>query len=223
MINTHTVEADGFRLAKGIYTKSEAISLRDRLEPVEGAGRRGLLSQDLIAYVANSDTVLSLVRPYLQLQPKAVRAIYFDKSPDSNWVVGWHQDLTIAVKASHNLEGYGPWSTKNDIPHVQPPVDCLQNMVTLRLHLDDADEANGALRVIPGSHKSGRLASSQIQEIRSAEHEYLCSASVGDALLMRPLLLHASGKSTSSRHRRILHIEYAGYELPYPLEWHEAA
>ena len=44
---------------------------------------------------------------------------------------------------------------------------------------------------------------------------------VGGALVMRPLLLHASRRSQSGWHRRVLHIEYAGCDFPEPLQWHE--
>ena len=151
-----------------------------------------------------------------------VRAIYFDKSSDSNWLVPWHQDLTLAVSTRAEVSGFGPWSIKDGIPHVQPPVECLRQMLTVRLHLDDADETNGALRVLPGSHRFGRLTSGRIQEMRIEQQEFVCTACAGDALLMRPLLLHASGRSTSIRHRRVLHIEYAAYALPEPLSWYEA-
>ncbi len=96
-------------------------------------------------------------------------------------------------------------------------------MLALRLHLDDADESNGALRVLPGSHREGRLAPERIQELRAEQPDFLCAVTAGDALLMRPLLLHTSSRSTSPRHRRVLHIEYAGFVLPEGLEWHEAA
>jgi ectoine hydroxylase-related dioxygenase (phytanoyl-CoA dioxygenase family) len=81
-----------------------------------------------------------------------VRAIFFDKSSGSNWLVPWHQDLTIAVASKCEAPGFGPWSVKDGIPHVQPPDELLKQMIALRLHLDDCDASNGALRVIPGSH-----------------------------------------------------------------------
>ena len=96
-------------------------------------------------------------------------------------------------------------------------------MLTVRLHLDAADALNGALRVLPGTHRLGRLSAARIQELRGAEPEFLCAAAAGDALLMRPLLLHASSRSTTVGHRRVLHIEYAGFTLPPELQWHAAA
>jgi hypothetical protein len=95
-------------------------------------------------------------------------------------------------------------------------------MLTTRLHLDDCDETNGALRVLPGSHRLGRLSAQRIRQLRERHPDYVCHLNAGDALLMRPLLLHASSRSQSNRHRRVLHIEYAAFPLPEPLEWHEA-
>jgi hypothetical protein len=40
---------------------------------------------------------------------------------------------------------------------------------------------------------------------------------------MRPLLLHASARSTSPRPRRVVHIEYAARDLPQGLEWFDTA
>ena len=95
-------------------------------------------------------------------------------------------------------------------------------MLTVRLHLDDADESNGALRVLPGANRLGRLPPDRIAELRVGGVDVLCAARAGDALLMRPLLLHASGRSTGPGHRRVLHIEYAAFPLPGGLEWHES-
>jgi ectoine hydroxylase-related dioxygenase (phytanoyl-CoA dioxygenase family) len=131
--------------------------------------------------------------------------------------------LTLALRASAEVPGFGPRSTKDGIPHVQPPAGLLQQMLTVRLHLDDADESNGALRVLPGSHRLGRLSAGRIRELRDQQADVLCAVSAGDALLMRPLLLHASSRSTNPRHRRVLHIEYAAFTLPGELCWHEAA
>ena len=140
--------------------------------------------------------------------------------------IGWShgtQDLSLAVRARAQVSGFGPWSTKDGIPHVQPPVELLEQMLTVRLHLDDANDSNGALRVLPGSHRLGRLSAERIQQLRREQCDILCSASAGDGLLMRPLLLHASSRSTSLLHRRVLHVEYAAFTLPDELQWHEAA
>ncbi|MCB1275370.1 MAG: phytanoyl-CoA dioxygenase family protein [Prosthecobacter sp.] len=186
---------------------------------MSSAGRRGVLAVPEIAKLARSERILALLRPYLPQEPVPVRGIYFDKSPDANWLVSWHQDLTITVHERVDSAGFGPWSVKDGVTHVQPPAELLAKMLTVRIHLDDADASNGALRVLRGSHRHGRLSAGQIQDMRSKCAEVLCAAKAGDALLIKPMILHASGRSSSEQHRRILHIEYAGFNLPDGMRW----
>lgn len=216
------IEEDGFAIVPSVLGAALRAELAAALGPVTGAGRRGLLADARISALANSPLLTELVRPHFDAAPSPVRAIYFDKSPEANWLVAWHQDLTLAVRERVEVAGFGPWSVKEGVPHVQPPVAMLERMLTVRLHLDEADASNGALRVLSGSHRLGRLSAPQVRELRAAQSEVLCAVAAGDALLMRPLLLHASGRSTSPRHRRVLHIEYAAFDLPPGLAWHEA-
>ncbi|HKS09391.1 MAG TPA: phytanoyl-CoA dioxygenase family protein [Pyrinomonadaceae bacterium] len=177
--------------------------------------------------LANSPACRSLVEPILGFNARVVRGIYFDKHKDANWKVAWHQDLTIAVCERVDsdgygpLDGYGPWSLKAGIHHVQPPVSVLENMLTLRIHLDHTDESNGALIVLPGTHAHGRLAPSQISHFKHHIHPITCTVPVGGALLMRPLLLHSSTTAITPHHRRVLHFEYSLIALPSGLRWFE--
>lgn len=172
--------------------------------------------------LANNGFIRSLVKRVLGNDSRVVRGMFFDKHKDANWKVAWHQDLTIAVRQRLNVTGYGPWSMKAGIPHVQPPVPVLENMLTLRLHLDDTDEANGALRVLPGSHKHGRLKAEDIQSWQERDEIVSCEVAKGGAMLMRPLLLHASSTAKHPRHRRVLHFEYSSSGLPEGLEWFDS-
>jgi hypothetical protein len=149
-----------------------------------------------------------------------VRGILFDKTPEANWKVVWHQDLTIAVREKRDVPDFGPWSEKEGVVHVQPPVRVLERMVTMRLHLDACHEANGPLRVLPGSHCKGRLDAAAIVEWRTRGVEESCLLPSGGVLLMKPLLLHASSPAQTPQHRRVIHIEWACEELPDSLQWH---
>jgi hypothetical protein len=217
------IECDGYAIVRNLLGEEERRELINALGPLAAAGRRGLLGLKPVASIARSARSIDVVRPHLRGTPIPVRAIYFDKSTAANWLVPWHQDLSLAVRERRELPGFGTWSIKDGIPHVQPPTELLEQMLTIRLHLDPADESNGALRVLPGSHRRGRLSPEQIQAYRAENSEVVCSVSAGDALLMRPLLLHASSRSTSDVHRRVLHIEYSGFALPPGLAWHDSA
>ena len=148
-------------------------------------------------------------------------AILFDKSPDANWYVTWHQDTFIAVKQRFEVTGYEAWSEKVGIPHAKPPAAVLANMLTLRLHLDPCDLDNGPLRVLPGSHLKGILTPGEIAQLAETSDEKICEAGQGDCVLMSPLLVHASSRAKIPARRRVLHLEFASGELPPPLEWYE--
>ena len=171
--------------------------------------------------LADSAACRSIVEPILGSSARVVRGIYFDKHRDANWKVAWHQDLTIAVQERVEVDGYGPWSIKAGINHVQPPVSVLQNMLALRIHLDQADESNGALRVLPGTHLHDRLDANQIQYWKQQREAVTCAVKRGGAMLMRPLLLHSSSPAVDPRHRRVLHFEYSSVDLPGGLRWFE--
>jgi hypothetical protein len=209
----------GFEIIPGLLTLGEQTMLLEALGSPQTAGLRNTLCIPIVASLARAEHVLGLIRPYLGPGARPVRGIYFDKSSDKNWAVGWHQDLTIAVRERRAVDGFGAWSVKEGVPHVQPPVALLENILTLRLHLDDCSEENGALRVLPGTQRLGRLTPAQITEERARQPEVVCSIPAGGAMLMRPLLLHASAKSRSTARRRVLHVEYAGFDLPGGLQW----
>lgn len=167
----------------------------------------------------NSPPLRTLVEPVLGKDCFPVRGILFDKVPGANWKVPWHQDLSIAVREQIEVEDFGPWSQKAGVLHVQPPARVLENMLTLRLHLDDCGLANGPLRVIPASHQSGKLDAEEIAAWRQRAEEVVCALPRGGVLLMQPLILHASSASQVPGHRRVLHIEWAAQELSGGLQW----
>jgi hypothetical protein len=218
-----SVEEHGFCIIPNVIDVRQCLDFIDLLGPVSGAGRRGLLLDEQIAALSVSPKILNLIQPHLPKRAVPVRAIYFDKTRGANWAVSWHQDLLVAVGARIDVSGFGPWSMKEGIIHVQPPIELLEQMLTLRLHLDDADGSNGALRVLPGSHRLGQLSSERIDGLSTAGEAVLCEIAAGGALLMRPLLLHSSSRCTRAAHRRVIHIEYAGFALPEGLHWSEEA
>ncbi|WP_455211833.1 phytanoyl-CoA dioxygenase family protein [Kaarinaea lacus] len=217
----------GYHLVKNCFDRQQVSQLllaTHRLAIDNPAyGVRNLLQKapELKTLVA-SHHVRKLIEPILGKAALPVRSIYFDKVPQANWNVAWHQDTSIAVNEKFDMPGFGPWSKKSGVVHVEPPVEILKNILTMRIHFDDTDEDNGALRVLPGSHQHGRISSREIIKIVENETPVACTAEPGDVLLMRPLLLHSSRKSRHPRHRRIIHIEFSSVTLPSPLQWHEA-
>jgi hypothetical protein len=229
-----TLDRDGFAILPSGVAEQDLATLTSELEAIcaespshrvaelpRGGLRDAFRLIPSARRVATSGPLWQLATSMLGPGCAAVRAIVFDKTPGANWKVSWHQDLTIAVKRRGDLPGYGPWSVKAGVVHVQPPVEVLEQMLTLRLHLDDCGADNGPVRVLPGSHRAGRLSGEAIDRWRAEREAAECLAARGDLLVMRPLLLHASSPARSPAHRRVLHVEYAGVELAAGLEWDE--
>lgn len=148
------------------------------------------------------------------------KAIYFDKTPEANWYVTWHQDITINVTSRIETEGFSGWSKKDGFYSVCPPEEVMKNILTVRIHLDDTDESNGALRVIPGSHNK-KFTDQEIQTISQNSLPFDCDVNACGIQLMRPLLLHASSKAISQKHRRVIHLEFSNKQLPNQLAYSE--
>jgi ectoine hydroxylase-related dioxygenase (phytanoyl-CoA dioxygenase family) len=217
------IDREGFSTCRGVLSPSDVAELKGSLKSTGATagvyGLRNLLQRSpAIRAAAHSIRVTELVTAVLGAEARPVRAILFNKQPGANWGVGWHQDLTIAVKQRMEIAGFTAWTVKDGVPHVQPPVEILERMLTLRLHLDATDDDNGALIVLPGTHRRGRLPETCAAPDNAIP--VVCAAAPGDVLAFRPLLLHMSRKSARPAHRRVIQIEYAAAPLPPPLIWH---
>ena len=179
--------------------------------------RRNILSLEFVQHFISSEKVAALLG---QIDENAVpaRAILFDKTGDANWTVPWHQDRSIAVQQRIDVPGFGPWSEKSGVVHVQPPESILNRMFTLRFSLDTCDADNGPLRVILRSHHQ-LLSQDQADHLATHQPQLSCITGIGGVVVMRPLILHASSPAKIVRHRRVLHIEFGPTELPGGLKW----
>ncbi|HEY6991199.1 MAG TPA: phytanoyl-CoA dioxygenase family protein [Bryobacteraceae bacterium] len=172
-----------------------------------------------VAELSTSQKVIGIAREALGPDTVPVKGTLFDKTPDANWLVPWHQDLTICVNSRVDADGYGPWTIKAGVINVQPPVSVLERMLAIRIHLDDCNAQNGALKFLPGSHTRGRLSAEQIAAAQAEGAPITCEVESGGAVLMKPLVLHASSAASDPRHRRVIHIDFAAIDLPPGLSW----
>lgn len=186
----------------------------------ERGGTRNLLELPIVRDLANAGPVRGIAESVLGERCFAVRGILFDKTPTANWKVVWHQDLSIAVRERIDVDGFGPWSVKEGVPHVQPPTEILERMLAVRIHLDDCGPENGPVRVIPRTHRAGRLSPTTIDVWRAQHSAIDCVVARGAILAFFPLLLHASSASRRPEHRRVIHLEFAATDLPGGLEWY---
>jgi ectoine hydroxylase-related dioxygenase (phytanoyl-CoA dioxygenase family) len=221
----------GFTVINAVFTADEIDTLLTIIQQTDSSNETFRKTKDLFAIRQFLKEIPGAVQPIFNTRLntiigdlfgsdyKVVKSIYFDKPGDSNWFVAYHQDLTISVNQKVAVPGFGPWSVKQQQYAVQPPLSILENNFTIRIHLDDTDENNGALRVIPGSHLKGIYRPETIDW--AIETEATCNVQKGGIMIMRPLLLHASSRTVNEQKRRVVHVEFSNQVLPEPLLWSE--
>jgi hypothetical protein len=187
-----------------------------------GAGTRDLLQKPWCAELARRIRTHPLVAPLLPPDAVAVQCTFFQKSTGQNWLMPMHQDLSIPVRERGVDSRLTGWSDKDGTLFVQPPDEILGQLVAVRLHIDACALADGALRVVPGSHTSGRLSAADAVKARERFGEMACEVAQAGALVLKPLLLHASSKASGSSRRRVLHFVFGPPSLPWALAWHTA-
>jgi ectoine hydroxylase-related dioxygenase (phytanoyl-CoA dioxygenase family) len=218
----------GFEIVPQVFDAEVLLSITKALS--EGplrhgrAGIRNAFKIEAVRYLASEERLMVLARNILGANAVPFRATLFDKSPHSNWLVVWHQDTALPLSYRRETSGWGPWSVKEGVICAHAPASALEQVLAIRVYLDDSTEENGPLKVLPGTHVMGVLTDDAIHDLAIARSAVECHLPAGGVLLMRPLLIHASSKAnTSARSRRVLHIEYSartcfpgGIELAVP-------
>jgi hypothetical protein len=221
----------GFTIISDIYSDNEVEQILAIIEQVDKSKETFRKSADLFAIrqflkevpettnLIFNNKLKSIIGQLFGEDFFVVKSIYFDKPETSNWFVSYHQDLTISVDKKLEIENFGPWTVKQNQFAVQPTLDILKNIFTIRVHLDDTNEDNGALKVIPKSHLKNIYRPENINW--TTETEIICNVSKGGLMIMKPLLLHGSNKTTNNKKRRVIHIEFSNQNLPTGLNWAE--
>lgn len=173
----------------------------------------------LIELLLQQSKVAEMISGILGPAARPVRAIAFDKTAGRNWSVPWHQDRTIAVDRRDGAAEVRCWTVKNGVHHCEPPVELLERMMTLRWHLDAVGPEDGCIRVLPGSHRLGRLMAADIRKLLAEVPAVDVPVPAGGVFIMSPLLVHSSRKRVTEGRRRVLHVELATGDPPPPLGW----
>lgn len=221
----------GFSIINNVFSADEVEEIINVLNGIDTSRENFRKSEDLFAIrqflkeipeikdLIFNDNIQRIITEIFGEKYFVVKSIYFDKPETSNWYVAYHQDLTISVDKKLELSNFGPWTTKQNQFAVQPPLNILENIYTIRIHLDDTDENNGALKVVPKSHSKGIYRPETIDW--TIESEKICNVEKGGIMLMKPLTLHGSNRTTNGKKRRVIHIEFSDMELPEVLQWAE--
>ena len=222
---------NGFTVIENIYSNEEIENLSLKINKADKSNPTFRKTDDLFAIrqflkevpdvnkVVFNDKLRGIITKLFGQDYFAVKSIYFDKPEKSNWFVAWHQDLTISANKKVEIDGYGPWTIKQNQFAVQPPINILKDNFTIRIHLDDTNAGNGALKVIPGSHLKDIYRAENIDW--SKEIESVCDVKKGGIMIMKPLLLHASNRTINNKKRRVIHIEFSRVDLPDEMQWSE--
>jgi ectoine hydroxylase-related dioxygenase (phytanoyl-CoA dioxygenase family) len=207
------IEEHGYGLIPGVFTQDEIFDLLKQIKseglPRTRAGVRHAMRSVSVARIAQDFRMMAFTRSILGERAIAFRATLFEKLPNSNWLVGWHQDTALPLRDRREVSGWGPWSIKDNVNYAHAPAAALEKIVALRVHLDNSTLENGPLRVLPGTHTQGVLTDEEIHAIAESTAGVDCLMLLGGVIAMRPLVIHSSSKSRSERSRRVLHIEYA--------------
>jgi ectoine hydroxylase-related dioxygenase (phytanoyl-CoA dioxygenase family) len=207
------VSTDGFAILSDVISEREISDLHATLNqsglPRSRAGMRHAMRNESVAAVAHDPRLLSMAQEILGSAAIPFRATLFDKSPASNWLVVWHQDTALPLRERREVPGWGPWSIKDGVNYAHAPASALEQVLALRLHLDNSVAENGPLRVLPGTHALGVLSDDALHDLSTKITDIECLVPRSGILAMRPLVVHASSKSQSDAPRRVLHIEYA--------------
>jgi ectoine hydroxylase-related dioxygenase (phytanoyl-CoA dioxygenase family) len=217
------IDRSGFAILPNVFASADLDSLVHEIEcasiRVSRAGIRHALALPLVATFSRNPVLLDLARIILGSHAFPFRATLFNKSPRSNWLVVWHQDTALPLRSRQEVKGWGPWSVKEGIDYAHAPASALSQVLALRVHLDDSTTENGPLRVLPGTQTLGVLDDDVIHDLASKIKPADCTAPKGSVVAMRPLIVHASSKSSVECPRRVLHIEYAASEsIAAPLQ-----
>lgn len=213
------LDRDGAEHAPGaMATELDALHRLAAEQPDGRAGVRlqGVAKLDAITSPAGLLTKLVVQRAGRDMYP--VRALLFDKSAERNWSIAWHQDRTVVVRRRREVAGFGPWTIKAGLLHVAPPIEVLDRMVTVRVHLDSVPATNAPLLVAPGSHRMGRVPEGEIAATVTRCGMRACLADAGDVWLYGTPILHASEAASISARRRVLRLDYTSEPLPGGLE-----
>jgi hypothetical protein len=211
------IASDGFAIVPRVLSQSEIALLLSALGqsclPRSRAGIRHAMKDTDVAGLARDPRMLERAQEVLGGGAIPFRATLFDKSPTANWLVVWHQDTALPLKERRDVPGWGPWSIKDGVNYAHAPANALEQVLALRVHLDDSIAENGPLRVLPGTQNLGVLSDEKLHQLSSKIDAIDCLVPRGGILAMRPLIVHASSKSQSDKPRRVLHIEYAPTEV----------
>ena len=224
-------QQDGYAVIAAVYSQSELLKIAEEIDRFSATNPEFQQERELFAIRRIMEEIPSLrqliftpaliriIDEFAEKGSFLTKSIYFDKPPGSNWFVAWHQDISISVDARRDVLGYAQWMAKSGVIGVVPPLSILENTLTVRIHLDNTDAFNGALKILRGSHHLGIVRKETVDWDQM--EEVTCKVPAGGVMLMRPLTMHASRRAQSGTQRRVIHLEFCNQDLDGGIQWAE--
>jgi len=214
---TKQFEQDGFAWLRNALSPAQVDALLQVSTLNDRPGGRPAVASPLFQSIESGPVGAAIRETWPDMIP--VRLVSFDKNAQANWGVPWHQDRIIAVQEHHDLPEFVAWSRKSGVWHCEPPTDLLQEMLFVRVHLDDNTAENGAMQLAPGSHRLGKIPTETAKRIARKFKTETSKAKAGDILVLKMLTLHRSRPALAAEHRRVPRVDFAPCPLPLPLRW----
>jgi hypothetical protein len=213
-----TYESRGFVELPGLFRPDELQPLRDALD--DGGGSAGAFTvpdadgnrQELSAWTELGDDLIGVLPRVRRMVDIATAAI---GEPICHWhsKLSWKRPGTDAEWNWH--QDYGFWAEEGVGPQ----------MCTIGVAVGPSTRENGCLRVVPGSHRAGRIdlvetgetrcsSPRVVDELVAASGIHHCEMAPGDAVLFHSNLLHSSGPNHSAIPRTLFMSSYNAVSNP---------
>ncbi|MGO4543305.1 phytanoyl-CoA dioxygenase family protein [Paenibacillus sp. 2TAB23] len=214
--NAQFYKENGYLLARGVFNESEVQEMRAAVEQIV---KRAALAQADDNHAWQGDFL-----PPEQLKKLVLKGFHDVHYHDAaftraaihprmvevlNDLIGPNVQLhhsKMLVKPPANGAAFPMHQDYPYFPHTN------HSMLAASVHLDDADEENGCLAVVPGSHLQGPLPHIGKYYLNHKEHPIssgtLCPAKAGDVLFFNYLTIHGSDVNRSERTRRNVLFQY---------------
>ena len=203
MLSEHGYQIiDNFICQESLEAINRDIESHEKIKDRYGIGHAEKTLLAVNNYVSSPEFI-EKAQKFLDGDVEIKRAIVFNKTEDNNWAIGWHQDRAMTID-------------NQDVK--QLPAEWINKMITICIHLDDTNEKNGCMKIMPNTHKIGLLSPSEINEYTAENPQVYCEGPAGSALVMRSHVIHGSDIGSQPSQRRVLHLELCS-QFPCEMQW----
>lgn len=221
-------EEQGYFLAKGVFDGEQLLKLQTEYDKIvvqlnrsgDQLNARWENEEEMEKLGASNSKILHTNN--VQMYSSAwMRALYADSFLDYAKAILGEDVILHHTKLFEKPSGVGaPFPMHQDWSYFPTEKD---SMIAGILHLTEATDEMGCLRVYPGSHKLGRLENSNGLSASETLAKYpiegakVIEAEPGDIVFFHYLTLHGSMPNRSAKTRKTVLIQmYAGDDMPEP-------